>query len=292
MTLGGFLRWIGIYIFLSTLSVFNRRSCFWSRREVSREDSATYRFHDWVSCSRFEEILLAIQYTNKEPPFYQGCFWEVWQMIDTWNKNIVEHFSQSLVLCLDESMSIWFNKFACPGWIFCPRKPRPFGNEYHSICCRPSGIMYAIELREGKDARTQKKWIQRRGCKVKILVFFSDLQRHYKILARLLSLTVFFVSFELSLLCKRWEYLPEPWSKNVSIDQSGLIVMLLGSAWRTVQLANVPPSEASSIALTMISFAWRSRSMWWRSCPHIVDWLKSLGNMNQGEHMLIWQMKR
>ena len=22
--------------------------------------------------------------------------------------------------CLDESMSIWFNRYTCPGWIFCP----------------------------------------------------------------------------------------------------------------------------------------------------------------------------
>ena len=40
---------------------------------------------------------------------------------------------------------------------FCPRKPHPFGNEYHSICCGLSGIMYAVELREGKDAPAQRE---------------------------------------------------------------------------------------------------------------------------------------
>ena len=48
-------------------------------------------------------------------------------------------------------MSIWFNRFTCPGWTFVPRKPHPFGNEYHSICCGKSGIMYAVEIVEGKD---------------------------------------------------------------------------------------------------------------------------------------------
>ena len=37
-----------------------------------------------------------------------------------------------------------------------PRKPWPFGNEWHSICCGITGIMYAVELVEGKDEPTQR----------------------------------------------------------------------------------------------------------------------------------------
>jgi hypothetical protein len=40
--------------------------------------------------------------------------------------------------------------------MFVPRKPHPMGNEYHSICCGESGIMYAIELVEGKDEPREK----------------------------------------------------------------------------------------------------------------------------------------
>ena len=54
-------------------------------------------------------------------------------------------------LCLDESMSIWNNRWTCPGWVFCPRKPWPFGNEYHTACCGLSGIMFVMEMVEGKD---------------------------------------------------------------------------------------------------------------------------------------------
>ena len=32
-----------------------------------------------------------------------------------------------------------------------PRKPHPFGNEYHTICCGLSGILFSLELVEGKD---------------------------------------------------------------------------------------------------------------------------------------------
>ena len=51
-------------------------------------------------------------------------------MVDEWNKNMAQQFTPSWVSCLDESMSPWTNKYRCPGWMFVPRKPHPFGNEY------------------------------------------------------------------------------------------------------------------------------------------------------------------
>jgi hypothetical protein len=39
--------------------------------------------------------------------------------------------------------------------MFVPRKPHPMGNEYHSMCCGLSGVMYSIELVEGKDRTRQ-----------------------------------------------------------------------------------------------------------------------------------------
>ena len=69
-------------------------------------------------------------------------------------KNMKE-FISGWVICLDESMSSWLNRWTCPGWIFCPRKPHPFGNEWHTACCGLSGILFAFELVEGKDAPPQ-----------------------------------------------------------------------------------------------------------------------------------------
>ncbi len=59
------------------------------------------------------------------------------------------------MLCLDESMSIWFQRWTCPGWVFCPRKPHPFGNEYHTACCGLSGVLFSMEMVEGKDRPRQ-----------------------------------------------------------------------------------------------------------------------------------------
>ena len=73
-------------------------------------------------------------------------------MVDEWNKNMVQQFTPSWVSCLDESMSPLTSKYTCPGWMFVPRKSHPFGNECHSVCCSMSGIMWGMELVEGKDA--------------------------------------------------------------------------------------------------------------------------------------------
>ena len=52
-------------------------------------------------------------------------------------------------------MSTWMNKYSCPGWMFVPRKPWPFGNEYHTVCCSLSGILWQMELVEGKDSPSE-----------------------------------------------------------------------------------------------------------------------------------------
>ena len=35
--------------------------------------------------------------------------------------------------------------------MYVPRKPWPFGNEYHDAGCADSNIIWALDLREGKD---------------------------------------------------------------------------------------------------------------------------------------------
>ena len=62
-----------------------------------------------------------------------------------------DEFIPSWVSYLYESISIWTNQFTFPGWMFVPRKPYPKGNEYHSICCGDSRILYRWWLVEGKD---------------------------------------------------------------------------------------------------------------------------------------------
>ena len=150
LTFGELLRFIGIWFFMATTAGFGRRE-FWSEREISIRTGAPYRLKHWMSCDRFEEILSALTYTDEPAPPYSDKFWQVRQMISQWNKHMFEVFIPSWISCLDKSISIWYNRWTCPGWVFVPRKPHPFGNEYHTICCGLSRILFRLELREGKD---------------------------------------------------------------------------------------------------------------------------------------------
>ena len=110
-----------------------------------------------MSGHQFENTIKALTYTNIPKPPFIDKFHEVRQMIDAFNKHMMEIFVPSWVPCIDESMSIWTSKWTCPGWMFVPRKPHDMGNKYHSVCCSMSGIMWAIKLVYGKDTLPQRE---------------------------------------------------------------------------------------------------------------------------------------
>jgi len=135
---------------------------------------APYRFNQYMSRFRFEAILTALRLTKDEAPTYVDRFWEVRPLIKAWNENMTQQFMPSWVTCLDESMSKWVNKYTCPGFMVVPRKPWPFGNEWHTICCARSGVMFAVELMEGKDKPPQvNKEFSNRGKTVGLLLHLT-----------------------------------------------------------------------------------------------------------------------
>ena len=108
-----------------------------------------------MSTKWFEVILKALAITARQPPAFRDHFWEVQEIIEAWNANMTEQFTPSWVSCLDESMSTWMNKYSCPGWMFIPRKLWPSGNEYNTVRCSLSGILWQMELIEGKDSPSE-----------------------------------------------------------------------------------------------------------------------------------------
>ena len=150
---GEFLRWIGIWILMSTVDGADRRS-FWSTNKLDPFHGAPFRVTSYMSRRRFDSILTNLGYTKEDPPSYRDRFWEVRPMLEMWNTNMANNFSPSWINCIDESMSKWVNEYTCPGFMFVPRKPWPFGNEYHDAGCAHSDIIWALDLREGKDRPT------------------------------------------------------------------------------------------------------------------------------------------
>ena len=156
LSYGEFLVFIGIWFLMATQKVGGcSRRDYWSEEPISHWNGAPFRLNSYMSRNRFEQIISNLKYTVK-PQSYIDRFHEIRQIISCWNTNIQSVFKSGWVTCLDESMSIWFNRWTCPGWMFVPRKPHPFGNEYHTICCGVTGIMFGIDLVEGKDRPTER----------------------------------------------------------------------------------------------------------------------------------------
>ena len=151
ITKGELLRYLGLWLLIATYGGCFRRRDFFASTPVSERHGAPIRLNQYMSGRRFEAITVALTLTNEKAPTFNDDFWEVRQMIEQWNNNMSKLFVSSWVTCLDESMSIWNNRWTCPGWVFCPRKPHPFGNEYHTICCGLSGVLFKLEMVEGKQ---------------------------------------------------------------------------------------------------------------------------------------------
>ena len=151
-----FFVWLGLWLYMSChVGIHNRRD-WWSQKEINMEEGAPYRFNLFMSRCRFEDILQNLVYTNRIPPAgYKDPFFLIRQMEEAWNKNMEDQFDPSWINCLDESMMEWLSMFTCPGFMCVGRKPHPFGNERHTICCALSTIMWHAEIVEGKDRPSQ-----------------------------------------------------------------------------------------------------------------------------------------
>jgi hypothetical protein len=156
VTYGEFIRWLGCWFLMATIEGPQRQE-FWAVSDVQIFKGAPFRLTEFMSGKRFTTILKALEFTLVEPPNYNDKFHQIRDLVDAWNKNMANNFCPGWINCLDESMSVWSNPWTCPGFMFVPRKPHPFGNEWHTICCRLSGILFAVELVEGKDAPPEKQ---------------------------------------------------------------------------------------------------------------------------------------
>jgi hypothetical protein len=157
LRLGELMRFIGMRLLMLTLQGWTTDK-YWYYDPIPKpqEDGpCPYNFMLVMARRQFYSITKCLVFSDVPPPSYCDKFWQVRQMIKAWNENIANIFVAAWVVCLNESMSIWHNKWTCPGWIFCPCKPHPFGSEYHTACCGICNILFSIEMVEGKDAPPQ-----------------------------------------------------------------------------------------------------------------------------------------
>ena len=132
MTLQDFYVWLGCHFFMTCFEGIEKKKMWWSKKTIDMFEGAPFRLSEYISGRRFQNIGTAIRYTNIESPAFLDWFHDVRQMIEGFNDHYEGEYVPSWLNCLDESMNSFLDKF-CPVFMCVPRKPHPFGNEYHSI---------------------------------------------------------------------------------------------------------------------------------------------------------------
>lgn len=152
MSKGEFLRWLGIALLMSCYPGIERDDCF---TPGARDKEAPIPdFRHLMGRNRFRAITqcLALQSAALIAAEAQrDRFIQVRGFIEAWCQNMERKFNPGWRVCLDESMVAWLERWTCPGWMNLPRKPHPFGNQYHTIACGLTHVIFKLELVEGKD---------------------------------------------------------------------------------------------------------------------------------------------
>ena len=146
---GEFDCWLGLW-FLMQLHPGYQTKDFFSVKERNMIWNPPF-LGGVMSGKRFSRILESIRLRKKhDNPQRRDRFFWVRRLIEGFNYNMTHTFNPSWIVCVDESMVVFSNKYA-PGWMVVKRKPHPMGNEYHTNACCQSKVIFWIELVEGKD---------------------------------------------------------------------------------------------------------------------------------------------
>ena len=70
-----------------------------------------FRLNCIMSRNRFDSILVALRFTNRDVPYEDG-FLQMRQLEKAWNQNMAQQFLPSGIIVLDESMMEGSNKWS------------------------------------------------------------------------------------------------------------------------------------------------------------------------------------
>ena len=115
---GEFLRFIGLWLLMSTIGGGFDKMEHWSSTAPSPENGAPFRFNEWMSKNRFKNVQNTLRHADEDKPSHIDKFFVIRKILSSWNQNIQDVFRPGWLNCLDESMSMWNSKTSCPGWVF------------------------------------------------------------------------------------------------------------------------------------------------------------------------------
>ena len=103
MDLQEYIQWVGCWLYMSCWVGIESRRDWWSTTTPSMDKGAPFRLNRIMSCNRFDSILSALRFTNREVPYEDG-FLQMRQLEESWNQNMAQQFFPPWINVLDESM--------------------------------------------------------------------------------------------------------------------------------------------------------------------------------------------
>jgi hypothetical protein len=163
LTMGKFVRWLGIYHqMLADPRPGGRRSYWSNMKDWECLGRSSYDLKDVMDIKEFEQIYTVFGIPIGAPDDAHG---KVRGFVDAWNSQCKKALSPGWCLVIDESMVKWRGR-GMPGKIFVPRKPEPCGMEGKTTACGLSKCMLHFDMQEGKNRMGDKKYNKEYGRSV------------------------------------------------------------------------------------------------------------------------------
>ena len=144
MDIQEFIKCVGCWIYMACWVGIENRQDWWYTTTPLMAKGAPFRINRIMYRNWFDYIISAIIFTNREVP-YEDRFFQMRQLEEAWKQNMSQQCFPSWINVLDDYMMEWFNKWAL-GFMCVIRKPHPFGNKRHTICCALTSILWREQI--------------------------------------------------------------------------------------------------------------------------------------------------
>lgn len=103
--------------------------------------------------NRFDHIVSALSFV---PDKVSTGMEDMRAMQEAFNAHMVEKYSPSWLVCVDESMTPWYYPGDCPAWVIMKDKPTSRGMEFHTTADHSTKVIFRVEpVRDPEATRFQ-----------------------------------------------------------------------------------------------------------------------------------------
>ena len=91
MDLQEYIQWVGCWLYMTCWVVIESRRDWWSTTTPSKAKGDPFRINSIMSRNRFDSIISALCFNNREVPYEDG-FLQMRRLEEDWNQNMSQQF--------------------------------------------------------------------------------------------------------------------------------------------------------------------------------------------------------